>query len=266
MSDALIPALLGQRPESLAVEVSLATPLTAPRITGRDAVVAALRAYADVMAATDADLRLEGEELAGAVFTAAVDGHTAQVLSLVTRDASGLIATIDMYGRPWPYMGLVRERIARIDPNLADSDLGASPYVPEGPGTSWIESPPYPALAEDVVLYSPVLSADPRGKALMERLLAAVWECWGEPKSRAVLQVVGQNAIAWVFDGHVDGGHVNQVVGVFTLNEKNEATEIRVFTRPWPVSAYFRRCVYEKHILGPEFFEGPDPEASLPLR
>jgi hypothetical protein len=216
--------MLGHSPAALAAEVSLATPLTAPRITGRDAVVAALGVYAEVMGATDVDLRLEGEELDGAVFTTTVGGHTAQVLALVTRDASGLIATIDMYGRPWPYMALVREEIAKIDPNLADPDLGTSPYVPDGPGTSWIEPPP------------------------------------------AVLQVAGQNAIAGVFDGHVDGGNVNQVVAVFTLNDQSEAAEIRVFTRPWPVTVYFRRCVYEKHILGPEFFLGPDPEGPLPLR
>lgn len=267
MSNALVTALLGDDPGALAAEVSLATPLTAPRITGRDAVVAALGAYADVMGATDADLRLKGQELEGAVFTTTVEGHTAQILALVTREASGLIATIDIYGRPWPYMALVRERIAKIDPKLADPDLGTSPYVPEGPGTSLIDPPPYPALAEDVVLYSPVLSGEPRGKALMQRVLDAVWQCWGQPaKYRAVLQVEGQNAVAGVFDGHVDGGHVNQVAAVFTLNSQSEATEIRVFTRPWPITAYFRRCVYEKHILGDEFFQGPDPEAPLPIR
>jgi hypothetical protein len=80
---------------------SLATPLTLPRITGRDAVAAALGAYADVTGATDADLRLKREELDGAVFMTSVDGHTAQVVALVTRDARGLIAAVDMYRRPW---------------------------------------------------------------------------------------------------------------------------------------------------------------------
>jgi hypothetical protein len=32
--------------------------------------------------------------------------------------------TLDIYGRPWPYMALIRERIAMIDPNLADTKLG----------------------------------------------------------------------------------------------------------------------------------------------
>jgi hypothetical protein len=80
-----------------------------------------------------------------------------------------------------------------------------------------------------------------------------------------VLQVEGQTAVAVVFDGLVEG-NVVQVVVIFTLNTQNEASEIRVFSRPWPVTASFRRCVYEKHILGPEYFLGPDPEGPLPNR
>ena len=41
-------------------------------------------------------------EVAGAAFTTSVDGHTAQVVALVTHEAAGLIATIDISGRPWP--------------------------------------------------------------------------------------------------------------------------------------------------------------------
>lgn len=68
----------------------------------------------------------KGKQLEGAVSTTGVDGHTAQVLALATRDAAGLLATIDVYGRPWPYMALIRERLARVAPNLADPDLGTS--------------------------------------------------------------------------------------------------------------------------------------------
>jgi hypothetical protein len=76
MPSALTAALLGRDPAALTDDVSLATPLTLPRITGRDAVVAALGAYAEVTGVTDADLRLEGEELDGGVFSASVDGHS----------------------------------------------------------------------------------------------------------------------------------------------------------------------------------------------
>jgi hypothetical protein len=36
---------------------------------------------------------------------------------------------------------------------------------------------------------------------------------------------------------------VLQLVTIFTLNNRSEVSEIRVFRRPWPVTAYFRRCV-----------------------
>ena len=96
MRDALTVALLGQDPQALSDNVSLATPLTSARIMGLDRVVAALRAYASVFAATDADLRLMGEELEGAVFTTTIDGHVAQLAALATRDVAGAIATIHL--------------------------------------------------------------------------------------------------------------------------------------------------------------------------
>jgi hypothetical protein len=65
------------------------------RITGREPVVAALGAYAGVFGATDAELRLKGEELEGAVFTTTVDGPTAQIVALVSQDAAGRWATIE---------------------------------------------------------------------------------------------------------------------------------------------------------------------------
>jgi hypothetical protein len=58
MSDTFVAALLGNDPDALREDVSLATPLTLPRIAGRVQVVAALRAYAEAMGATDADLLL----------------------------------------------------------------------------------------------------------------------------------------------------------------------------------------------------------------
>jgi hypothetical protein len=259
MSDPLIAALLGHDPRALTEDVSLATPLTSSRITGRDAVVAALGAYADVSGATDADLRLKGEELEGAVFTTNVDGHTAQVAPVVTRDAAGLIATIDIYGRPWPYMALIRERLAEVDPNLADSEIGTSP--PEGPGTSWTDPPTVPPLADDVTLFSPVLTAEPTGKAVIERILAAAAQSFRDPKFRAVLEVEGQAGFAAVMDEVVEG-NVLQLVEIFTLNAQGEVKEIRIFTRPWAVTADLRQGIHEHSgdLLGPEFWGSPETE------
>jgi hypothetical protein len=46
-------------------------------------------------------------------------------VALVTCDARGLIATVDTYARPWPWLGVIRDRIAMLDPNLADPGLGS---------------------------------------------------------------------------------------------------------------------------------------------
>jgi hypothetical protein len=267
MPDALIRALLGTEPSALRDDVTLATPLTLPRVTGRDQVAAALRAYADVLGAADADLRLTGGGLEGAVFTTSVDGHTAQVLALVARDAAGLVSAIHLYGRPWPYMALVRGRLARSHPDLTDPDLGSVPYVPEGPGTEWIEAPPLPPLAEDVAFYSPLLTAVAHGKHVNERILQAASQIYGEQKFRAFLQVSGHNAIAGVFDGMVEGNAL-QLVAIFGLNGQGEIDEIRIFSRPWPVTAYFRAGMYKllNDILGPEYWQGPSPTAPLPVR
>jgi hypothetical protein len=257
MPDSLITALLGDDPRALAEDVSLATPLTSSRIKGRDAVVAALGAYADVFGATDADLRLNGEELEGAVFTTTVDGHTAQVAALATREAAGLIATIDIYGRPWPYMALVRERLSDVDPKLADPELGTSP--PEGPGTSWTDPPAIPPLAENVILFSPVLTGEPKGKAVIARILAAAAQSFRDPRFRAVLQIEGQPGFAAVMDEIVEG-NVLQLVEIFTLNAHGEVAEIRIFTRPWAVTAGLRRGIHDHldGLLGPEYWGSPD--------
>ena len=256
MPDPLIAALLGQDPQALTDDVSLATPLTSSRIIGRDAVLTALGAYATVIGATDADFRLIGEELDGAVFTTTVDGHTAQVAALVTRDAAGRIATIDMYGRPWPYMALVRDRLAELDPNLADPEIGTSP--PAGPGTSWTEPPAIPPLADDVTLYSPVLTGNPTGKAVVGAIFTAALQSLGDPRFRAVLRIEGDPGFAAVMDATVNG-NVSQIIQMFTLNAHGEVAEMRIFTRPWPVTADLRDGIHEHlgDLLGPEYWGGP---------
>jgi hypothetical protein len=264
MSDPLIAALLGHDTQALTEDVALATPLTSARITGRDAVVAALGVYADVIGATDADLRLTGEELGGAVFTTTVDGHEAQVAALVTRDTGGRIATIHIYGRPWPYMALIRERLAEADPALADTEIGTSP--PEGPGTSWTDPPAIPPLADDVMLFSPVLTGEPTGKAVIARILEAAGQTFHDPKFRAVLQIEGQPGFAAVMDEIVNG-NVLQLIEIFTLNAAGEVAAIRIFTRPWAVTADLRQGIHEHSgdVLGPEFWGGPPQRTPLPL-
>src|ERR1700684_2924116 len=76
MPDSVIHALLGKEPGALGPDVSLATPLTLKRLVGRDQVLSALTTYAGVLGATDADLRLHGEEVEGGVVTTTTPGRS----------------------------------------------------------------------------------------------------------------------------------------------------------------------------------------------
>jgi hypothetical protein len=266
MADQLAETLLGAAPETLSAEVSLATPLTLARITGREQVLAALNAYAQLVDRREFDLRLTGDALEGAAFSATTDGRTAQILLLASRDEAGLVSRIDMYGRPWPFMALLRERLSNVDSRLTDPSLGSGLYVAEGPGTESIPGPPVPPLAEDVAFHSPILTATARGKATNERILQAAAQVYGEATYRAVLQVEGQPAIAVLYDGAIDGSAL-QVAAIFTLNGAEEVADIRIFSRPWPITAYFRARMYPllSDLLGPEYWQGREPLAPLPI-
>jgi hypothetical protein len=265
MSNSLTNALLGRDPASLRSDVSFAPPLTLARIVGRADVTDALDAYAQVIGASAADLTLRDEHFEALVFTGTVDGHTIQVIALASRDESGLVATIDMYGRPWPFMAVVRDKLAGIRPALTQAALGDQLYVADGPGTTSMTPPPIPPLADDVSFHSPVLTAVATGKEINQRILQAASQVYGEQRFRAVLEAEGRPAIAGVFDGLVDG-HTLQLVAMFGLNDRSEINEIRIFSRPWPVTAHFRSEMYEilKDVLGPEFWQGPDPRTPVP--
>jgi hypothetical protein len=112
--------------------------------------------------------------------------------------------------------------------------------VAEGPGTTSVDAPPVPPFAENISFHSPLLTAVATGKYANERILTAASQIYGEQHFRAILQVEGQPAIAAVFDGVVEG-NVLQLVAIFTVNDKSELEEIRIFSRPWPVTAYFRK-------------------------
>jgi hypothetical protein len=267
MSDQLSRTLQGANPNGLSENVSFATPLRLRAIAGREPVAAALRAYADTFDRSQFDLRLAGEEFQGGVFTATTDGQVAQMLVVASVDDAGLVTRIHMYGRPWPYMALIRDRLTKIDAALTDPDLGDPPYAADGPGTKQIPAPPMPPLADDVEFHSPILTATARGKAANERILAAAAQVYGEATYRAVLQVEGQPAIAVFYDGGIDGSAL-QVAAIFTLNGKEEVASIRIFSRPWPLTAFFRARMYAllRDLLGPEYWLGPDPEGPLPIR
>ncbi|MFJ7075556.1 hypothetical protein [Streptomyces sp. NPDC098781] len=265
MSNQLNAALSGQAPTALAEDVSLATPLAASRISGRDAVSAALATYQQALGEPEATVRLKGDGVEAVVYSASPGGRETEIVALARNNAAGQIATVDVYGRPWPFMAALREVIEQSDPALADPDLGSGPYTPEGPTPVWVDHPTVPPLAEDVTLYSPILSEEPTGKAVVGPVLKAAAQSFTDLKVRTVLDVEGRTAFAVVIDEYVDG-HVQQLVEIFTLNDAGEVAEIRIFTRPWLVTAHFRKNMYAllKETLGPDFWGGPDPQGPLP--
>lgn len=265
MSDQLNAALSGQDPAALAEHVSLATPVAAPRTAGRDPVAAALRTYQQALGSAEATARLKGDGVEGVVYSASPGGRLTEIVALARRDAAGLIGAVDVYGRPWPFVAALREAIADTDPALADPNLGAGLYAPDGPKPVWADHPAVPPLGQDVVLYSPILSEEPTGKAVVGPVLKAAAQSFNDLKVRAVLGIEGRSGFAVVIDEYVDG-HVQQLVEMFTLSPEGEVAEIRIFTRPWLVTAHFRKKMYAllKDALGAEFWQGPDPRDPLP--
>jgi hypothetical protein len=264
MAESWTGALLGQNAAGLRTDVSLAPALTLPRITGREDVNDALVAYAQALGATEAETVLGDGRLDAAIFTGNVEGHTTQTLLVAERDDEGLIARVDTYGRPWPYMALVRERLKQTHPKLTEAHVGDVPYVPEGPGDGLFDAPQLPGFAEDVAFYSPFLTAVPIGPEISQRILATAGDIYGEQMFRAVLQAQGRAAVAGAFDGKVDG-HTLQLVALFGLNQDSNIDEIRIFSRPWPITYRFRVQMYErlKDTLGAEYWQGPDPRGPI---
>ncbi len=265
MASSLSETLMGNNESGLEETVSLSAPLTAAPIVGREAVNRALRAYAEAMNVRSADLELSAPDSNGRVFSGSFDGRIAQTLAIATESAAGNVAAITMYGRPWPYMAIVRDRLAEIDPALTDPRVGDKPYLVGPPASGWLEPPTVPDLADQVSFHSPVLTATATGKALNARILEAAAEVYGTQHFRAVMQVAGHPAIAAVFDGAIDG-NTFQLVAMFSMNGSGEIEEIRIFSRPWPITAHFRARMYEllKDDLGEEFWQGPDPRDPLP--
>ena len=130
-----------------------------------------------------------------------------------------------------------------------------------------MDPPAIPPLADDVTLFSPVLTGEPSGKAAIGQILAAAEQTFRDLRFRAVLQVAGRDGFAAVMDEVVEG-NVLQLVEMFLVNADGEVDEIRIFTRPWPVTADLRAGIRE-HLdgfLDDEFWGDPAEAASALVR
>lgn len=86
-------------------------------------------------------------------------------------------------------------------------------------------------LAEDVVLYSPVVFTPQEGKAITTVYLTAALHVLGGEKFRYVREVYGEHDAVLEFETELDGLYVNGV-DIITWNEDNQITSFKVMIRP----------------------------------
>jgi hypothetical protein len=264
MNDASPASIVrGEAPMALTEDVSLATPLTLGRVTGREAVVQLLAEMAAAFGIEDAEFVAEGDDRTVVTFIGQGQGQQVGVLGVLTTNGAGSFKAVDLYARPWPFVAYVREKLA-TESELVRTDVDlSSPYLSSGPTDGYLDGPaPSLTLAADVQFHSPVLTATAVGRDLVGQVLQVVAEVSGEPKYR-VVDVHGESIVA-LYDSHVHG-HVWQIAGVLTANQQGEITDMRLYSRPWPITALFRGEAYKllRNTLGDEFWQGEPPLAAL---
>ena len=261
--DTVTQTVLGNRTDTLSESVSLATPLTLGRITGRAEAARTMQQIASAFGLETPEFIADGGDHTVVTFAGHAGGKDVGLLAVLTPGEGETYDAIDLYARPWPFVAMAREKLAAEHELFrADVDL-SNPYVATGPTAGYLDAPPpVPGLAEDVAFHSPVLTWTAAGRDLVATVLKAVEATYGTPRFRAAFPV--GNSVVALYDGSVHG-HVIQIGAIFTLNAAAEIADMRIYSRPWPVTALFRGEVYKllRPVLGPEFWQGPPPLAAL---
>ncbi|HEY1394066.1 MAG TPA: nuclear transport factor 2 family protein [Methylibium sp.] len=86
-------------------------------------------------------------------------------------------------------------------------------------------------LAEDAVLYSPVVHTPQRGKAITKKYLAAAFVVFFDPSFRYVRELVGERDAMLEFEVEIEGISVNGV-DMIKWNDAGRITEFKVMLRP----------------------------------
>jgi hypothetical protein len=131
------------------------------------------------------------------------------------------------------------------------------------PGVGYLPAqPPPPPLAADVKFHSPVLTKTAVGRDLVTQVLQAVQAVSGQPKYRFATLAGSDLVVAYDASVH---GHTWQLAAIFGLNDGGELSDLRIYSRPWPVTALFRGEVYKllRDVLGATFWQGQPPLAAL---
>ena len=261
--DDVAKAVLGQLPAALAETVSLATPLTMSRIEGRDEAAAVLRELAESLGIGEPEFIAADDERAFVTFIGTGQGREVGLFAVLTRGSEGTYSAVDLYARPWPFVKLVRDHLAVSDERFRDDVDLSVPYVPAGPPGGFRTQPPsLPELSADVAFHSPVLTATATGGELVSVILKAVGEISGAPRFRVVSRF--GEAYVVVSDAMVHG-HTWQLAAVYGLDDAGKIADMRLYSRPWPVTAFFRGEVYKliRDQFGPEYWQGENPLVAL---
>jgi hypothetical protein len=245
-NDLFSAPFLGGVSRTLSRHVSLATPFMVGRIAGRDRVAHALLACAETFGLEETGTRLYGDQLEGVAHFVRADGTTTQILTVSSCDQAGRVTSVDMYGRPWPQMSLVRERLAASYPDLAGPGVCDLDEDTAGPGPEHAGPVPLilPPFADNVLLRSPISASSGYGREELRRYLDAAVAVHGELKYHAVLGVHGENAIVVLCDGLVRGSVLRLAV-MLSLDRGDALRAITFFSRPWTAAGLFRSAMHD---------------------
>ena len=259
----VVSAALGARPDAFEDEVSLATPLTLGRVVGRDRAVAVIRQLVDAFGVGTAEYVAEDDDRTIVTFVGPGQGRDVGLMVVLTPGEDGRYRAVDMYARPYPFVALVREKLAVNDELFRDDIDLSRPYEPSGPTEGFLAEPPHlPDRSAGVAFHSPVLTDTATGGDVVKVILGAVEEVSGPAHFRYAKRF--GNSIAVLYDARVHG-HAWQLGAVFGLSEAGEINDMRIYSRPWPISGLFRAEVYKllRDTLGPEFWQGESPSVAL---
>ena len=98
-------------------------------------------------------------------------------------------------------------------------------------------------LADDVVIYLPMLTEPLRGSKNVARILSAAARIVGPIEYEHELNDGNQTFLIWKGTA---GGFPLEAATILTDDPDGLITEIRVVMRPWPVVTFFRNAMYDE--------------------
>ena len=86
-------------------------------------------------------------------------------------------------------------------------------------------------LAEEAIMYSPVVFTPQKGKYITKMYLAAAGHVIGNEHFKYTREIIGETQACLEFETEIEGKYVNGV-DLITWNEEQKITEFKVMIRP----------------------------------